>query len=136
VLCDLALPPYPFKTESADEIHAYDVLEHLGQQGDWRAFFAQFAECWRILKPGGFLAATCPSYRSANAWGDPSHRRVITKETLAFLSQAEYAKQVGVTPMTDFRPWYAADFEPRYLDEGADTLVFVLEAVKPARGAA
>lgn len=136
VVCDLEFPPYPFDTESADEIHAYDVLEHLGQQGDWRTFFAQFSECWRILKPGGFLAAICPSYRASNAWGDPSHRRVFTQETLCFLSQAEYARQVGVTAMSDFRPWYAADFEPCYVQETEQTLIFVLAAIKPARVAA
>jgi SAM-dependent methyltransferase len=136
VMCDLEFPPYPFEDDSADEIHAYDVLEHLGQQGDWRAFLAQFADCWRILKPGGFLAAICPSYTSPNAWGDPSHRRVLTPQSLSFLSQAEYAKQVGVTAMTDFRPWYAADYEPFFVEQGADAFVFVLEAIKPARRAA
>ena len=137
VLADLEHPPYPFATDSADEIHAYEVLEHLGDQGDWRTFFAQFSECWRILKPGGFLAATCPRQGSPWVWGDPSHRRQISRESLTFLSQAEYAKQVGVTAMSDFRPWYAADFDlvcAENLD--ADSFGFVLQAVKPARVAA
>ena len=29
----------PFKDDSFDEIHAYEVLEHVGTQGDWRFFF-------------------------------------------------------------------------------------------------
>jgi SAM-dependent methyltransferase len=133
VVHDLEQLPYPFASDSIDEIHAYEVLEHLGAQGDWRAFFAQFSEFWRLLKPGGFLAATCPSYRSAWAWGDPSHRRVFTAGTLAFLDQGAYQRQVGLTAMSDFRPWYHADFERLYVEETDEQLSFVLQAVKPAR---
>jgi SAM-dependent methyltransferase len=133
VVHDLEQLPYPFASDSMDEIHAYEVLEHIGQQGDWRTFFAQFSELWRILTPGGFLAGTCPSYQSAWAWGDPSHRRVITAGTLVFLNQAEYARQIGVTAMSDFRPWYHADFEPAHIEETSESLTFILQAIKPAR---
>lgn len=113
-----------------DEIHAYEVLEHCGSQGDYRLLFSQFAEFWRILKPGGYLFATCPAWHSPWAWGDPSHSRVLTVGTLAFLSQAEYAMQVGVTPMSDFRSFYKADFRPIMADENTDSLLFVLQALK------
>ncbi len=36
-----------------DEIHAYEVLEHVGTQGDYKRFFWQFGQFWRILKPDG-----------------------------------------------------------------------------------
>ena len=65
VIHDLERVPWPFDDDSFDEVHAYEVLEHLGQQGDWRSFFDLFAEIWRVLKPDGFLAATCPSCASA-----------------------------------------------------------------------
>jgi SAM-dependent methyltransferase len=111
IVHDLEDLPYPFPDNTFSEIHAYEVLEHLGRQGDWKGFFAQFSELWRILKPDGVLAATCPSYRSMWAWGDPSHTRVLTSGTLVFLSQAQYALQVGKTAMSDFRFCYRADFE-------------------------
>lgn len=145
VLHDLEVLPYPFEDNTFDEIHAYEVLEHLGSLGDWRAFFSQFTELWRILKPGGFLAATCPSYRSLWAFGDPSHRRVINSGTLSFLDQVEYQRQIdervdkGEDPlaMSDFRHWFKADFEVAWLDLHAETtggtFSFVLQAVKPAR---
>lgn len=140
VVHDLEQLPYPFEADTFSEIHAYEVLEHLGQQGDFKAFFAQFEELWRILKPGGFLAATCPSWRSMWAWGDPSHRRVITSGSLVFLDREQYRKQVdGIggqrTAMSDFRFCYRGDFRlvPGSLIEDQDKLVFVLEAMKPAR---
>jgi hypothetical protein len=86
------------------------VLEHTGQQGDYKFFFAQFEDFARILRPGGFLLATTPTFNSRWCWGDPSHKRVITQETLTFLSQEQYAQQVGVTSMSDFRYIYKADF--------------------------
>lgn len=109
VIHNLAALPYPFPDHSFDEIHAYEVMEHVGQQGDWPFFFAQFTELYRIAKPGGHLCMTFPHHTSPWAWGDPGHTRVLSIEALTFLDQSSYA-QVGKTPMTDYRPWYAADW--------------------------
>lgn len=137
VVHDLSVLPWPFEDETFDEVHAYEVLEHFGQQGDWRAFFAHFGELYRILKPGGYLAVTCPSYRSVWAWGDPSHTRVITSGSLVFLDQEQYQKQVGVTAMSDFRFAWRGDFRAAWVDmrgeASGDGLSFVLQAVKPSR---
>lgn len=113
-----------------DEIHAYEVLEHTGQQGDYAFFFKQFTEFHRILKPGGFFFGTCPAWYSAAAWGDPSHTRVLTAMTLSFLSQQEYAEQVGKTQMSDFRYLYKADFRGIYVHEKTESLLFALQAIK------
>lgn len=133
VVHDLECFPYPFPDDTFDSIHAYEVLEHLGQQGDYRAFFEQFSELWRILKPGGFLVGTCPSWKSMWAWGDPSHRRVLTSGTLVFLDQEQYRLQVGRTPMSDFRHIYRADFLPCWAHEDDATFAFIIQAVKPSR---
>ena len=122
-----------FEDEEFDEVHAYEVLEHLGPQGDFWLFFHQFSEIWRILKPGGHFAATVPSRDSPWAWGDPSHTRIILPETLTFLIQPEYTKQVGKTSMSDFRDIYKADFDPVYIKNEAGTFCFVLKAIKPSR---
>jgi SAM-dependent methyltransferase len=137
VVHDLNVFPWPFEDETFDEVHAYEVLEHLGQQGDWRRFFRDFSEVYRILKPGGYLAATTPSYKSMWAWGDPSHTRVITSGSLVFLDQDQYRQQVGKTAMSDFRFCYKADFRAVSVDmqgeEDASGFGFVLQAVKPSR---
>lgn len=146
VLHDLEKLPYPFDDDSFDEVHAYEVLEHTGQQGDWRFFFAQFSELWRVLKPGGYLAATCPDYRSMWALGDPSHKRVLCSGSLVFLDQLQYRQQIDGEPrpdgtiqrtaMSDFRFCYSADFTPACREawrEDGSNFVFVLRAVKPSR---
>src|SRR5262245_56615220 len=50
----------PFPDDTFDEVHAYEFLEHLGRQGDWRGFFSDFTEIYRVLKPNGFLCASTP----------------------------------------------------------------------------
>src|SRR3546814_6014455 len=83
-----------------DEVHAYEVLEHLGSQGDFRSFFAHFGEIYRALKDGGILFATVPAWDSVWAWADPSHRRVIAPETLVFLDQTQYREDRKSTRLT------------------------------------
>lgn len=132
VVHDLEIIPLPFKDNEFDEIHAYEVLEHTGNQGDYKFFFNQFTDFWRILKPDGFLCATVPKWDSIWAWGDPSHKRIINQGTLVFLSQDDYKKQIdgGVSPMTDFRYIYKADFKTVYYRDVGEKLQFVLQAIK------
>lgn len=133
VVWDLTQVPLPFKNNEFDEIHAYDVLEHTGQQGDYKFFFAQWSDFWRILKPNGLFFAKCPNWQSNWAWGDPSHTRVIVPDQLVFLKQPEYTKQVGKSPMSDFRYLYKADFEDEYLNMDKEYFYFILKAIKPSR---
>ena len=130
VLHDLEETPYPFEDDTFDEIHAYEVLEHLGKQGDWKAFFDQFAEFHRILKPGGLLLATTPMWDSLWAWSDPSHTRIISVGSVQFLSQKKYEAGVGNTAMTDFRHYWKRDFDVVHTEEKGGTFIFGLQAVK------
>lgn len=127
IVWDLNVTPWPIPDNEYDEVHAYEVLEHLGKQGDAKAFFDHFSEIWRILKPGGQLFASCPLWDSPWAWGDPSHTRIITKHSLVFLCQEEYEKQVGKTAMSDFRSIYKRNFKILATQEANDVLAFVLE---------
>ncbi len=81
------------------------------------------------LKPGGFFIASVPMWDSPWAWGDPGHTRVIPKEALIFLNQAEYA-QLGKTPMTDYRSVWTGNFEVMAAHETEHALAFVLKAIK------
>jgi hypothetical protein len=127
VLHDLNVVPWPFENESFNEIHAYEVFEHLGKQGDFKSFFDHFYECWRLLKPLGVLCGTVPALNSRWLWGDPGHTRAISEESLTFLSMSEYDKQVGVTPMTDYRWYWKGDFNFIWKDYCNEKFYFVLE---------
>jgi SAM-dependent methyltransferase len=127
---------YELEGDYWDEIHAYEVLEHLGRQGDALSFFAHFSEIWRLLKPGGHLLASVPSKRSGFFWGDPSHSRAILPESLVFLDQNEYVKQCDgpvPTAMSDFRSIYKADFRQVEAHDSGTNFYFILQAVKPSR---
>ena len=130
ILHDLDVFPYPFEADTFDEIHAIEVLEHCGHQGDVRYFFDQFNEFYRILKPGGLFVATVPMWDSPWAWSDPGHRRVITRYSLVFLSDYEYEQQVGKTPMADYRRMKRCNFEVQAATESEHQLGFILKALK------
>ena len=122
--------PWPFENNTFAEVHAYEVLEHLGKQGDFISFFDHFYEIWRILKPDGRLLATVPKWDSTWAWGDPGHTRIINEGSLVFLSQRAYQDQLGKTPMTDYRGYWKGDFKAEYVQHHGDTLAFILQAIK------
>ncbi len=134
IVHDISVLPLPFEDNSADEILAFEVMEHVGQQGDWRFFFDQWSDIWRILKPGGVFLGTSPHWSSAWAFGDPGHTRIVGAEQLTFLSQPNYTAQVGITPMTDYRFIYKADFDLIHsCQNAAGQYEYGLRAVKPSR---
>ena len=69
VVHDLDITPYPFKTNSVDEIHFYHVLEHLHNP------MQKLEEIHRILKPGGVLYMRVPHFSSMGAFTDITHVR-------------------------------------------------------------
>ena len=129
VVWDLNNLPLPFEDNSFDEIHAYEVLEHCGMQGDWRFFFNQFADFWRILKPGGHICASTPMWDHEWAWADPGHTRIIAPKTLMFLEQ-EFYKNPGNSVASDYRPVYQADFRMKAMQEKDQQFFFILQAIK------
>jgi len=130
LVLDLNTNELPFADSLFDEIHMYEVLEHLGTQGDYNHFFAFFSEVARVLKPNGLFIASVPAPNTPWVWGDPGHTRAITPECLIFLDQEEYEVQVGKTPMTDYRGIYKAHLKRVLLQEKDGTFYFVLKNYK------
>ena len=94
----------PVKRETFDEIHAYQVMEHYGRQGNFKSFFRGMRELWRILKPGGWLIGASPLHSAMWAWGDPGHTRVITRGTFVYLTRKMY-ETLGDGPQSDYRQY-------------------------------
>lgn len=112
---DLENRPLPFEDESFDEIAAYDVLEHLGKQGDWRGYFDEFAEYWRLLKPNGLFAALVPI--GLDALADPGHTRFFWTNHFFMLSQQWYADSLKEGKrVTDYRWYWKRDFYPEVIN--------------------
>ena len=111
VVWDLNNHPLPFKDKEFNEIHAYDVLEHLGRQGDYKFFFREWNEYYRILKEHGYFICSVPWGDSYWIWGDPGHTRHISPGTFIFLNQDDYKLNEELkTQMTDYRNIYKGDF--------------------------
>ncbi len=109
VVWDLTKYPWPVGSDEFDEVHAYELLEHLTYHGDFVAFFQLWREIWRVTKPGGFVCGTTPWWESIWAFGDPGHRMVYNDKLFWYLGQANYA-EVGKTTMTDYRTWWPAPY--------------------------
>ena len=84
IITDLATFPWPIVGETFDEAMCHQFIEHLPTGGSVPGddpFFRFFDEVWRILKPGGTFAFDVPHYRSVDAVGDPTHRRLFDVRT-------------------------------------------------------
>ena len=130
---DLDVLPYPWADNSFDEIHAYEVLEHTGSQGDAKFFFAQFAELYRMLKPGGYLACTVPAWDSQVAWCMPDHKRVIAEGSIAILDHRYYAdlgKPSGIAKADYRKQLGTTNFQTIAHKIEGDNFGFVLKAMK------
>ena len=90
---DLRRTPWPLPSDAFDEVHAYDVIEHLADA------IAAMEEIHRVCKPGARVHITVPHFSSANAFTDLTHQHQFSRfsfdyfrseHTLAFYSRARF----------------------------------------------
>lgn len=119
------LRPLPFHDGTFDEIHAYDVLEHWGRQGDWQSWFCEAAEYRRLLKDGGLLCAIVPVGEDALA--DPGHCRFFQRNWFGFLNQKFYEENLAKgAQVTDYRWYWKLNFDIVHCEERSNHLAVVL----------
>ncbi len=78
---DLDVFPYPFDSNSADEIFMDNVLEHLED------IPRVMGELHRILKAGGKLKIIVPYAKSDWAFQDPTHKHFFTEVSMNYFSE-------------------------------------------------
>lgn len=102
---NLAYLPWPWQDNSVDGIHCSHVLEHFFNQEMF------IKECYRILKPGGFLRLCVPHPSSITAVGCMGHYRTYSYGTLKdYLSRDFYMFKKALFKTTEQKLnwWYEA----------------------------
>jgi SAM-dependent methyltransferase len=98
---DIVKDGIPFPDNSFDYVTAYDFIEHIPRIAytpDQRyPFIEVMNEIFRVLKPGGKFFSHTPAYPKAEAFQDPTHVNIITKDTfrLYFDHQRILARMYG-----------------------------------------
>jgi ubiquinone/menaquinone biosynthesis C-methylase UbiE len=82
ILVNLETGTIPIDDNSVEEVRAYHILEHIGE-----GFFKLMQELYRVCKDGAIIDIHVPHHRSETFYGDPSHVRFITLESLRQFSK-------------------------------------------------
>lgn len=112
--------PWPFESDSVDEIYSSHYFEHIPHSvpnflGD--GFIQTLVECHRVLRVGGWLVIKTP-YWNNRAWveGDPTHTRAIRPQNFRYVSPtpgkyglAAYVPGVAL----ELESWRVTGWEPR-----------------------
>lgn len=88
--------PWPFDSDSVDEMHSSHFLEHLdaayhrgvaGYPGGRVDVLYRFLdEAYRVAKDGCVLTVQWPALKSVRAFQDPTHRRFVPAEGITYWS--------------------------------------------------
>ncbi len=78
IRADLNRLPYPFQSNTFDQILCKDILEHLDN------FVGVMEEIYRITKPGGTIYVHAPFASSPDLYADPTHRRGFVSKSFDY----------------------------------------------------
>ena len=85
LLVDLNKPDWFVNIIDADEICAYNVIEHLAELDNF------FVNAYKALNLHGKLKITVPCVFHENAFNDPSHVNYFTPKTFLFFSNNDFS---------------------------------------------
>ncbi len=89
---------WDFEDDSADEIKAKDLIEHLPSHDRYynNSIILFIEECHRILKPGGLLWIQTPGWDADFLWIDPTHVRGFDRRSFdIFDPDTDFGKSTG-----------------------------------------
>jgi predicted SAM-dependent methyltransferase len=79
--------PWPFESDSVDEIQMSHVLEHLGQSP--QIYLEVIQELYRICRTGATITIHVPHPRHDSYLCDPTHVRPILPESFQLFNKAQ-----------------------------------------------
>jgi ubiquinone/menaquinone biosynthesis C-methylase UbiE len=97
--CNVVLEKLPFDDSTFDSVSAYDFLEHIPRFAIINAntqfpFITFMNEAHRVLKPGGVFYAITPFYPREEAFVDPTHINIITKNTHHYFTAPKHSARM------------------------------------------
>ncbi len=92
IVCDLA-KGMPFKTDSVDEVTAFDFLEHISLGKT----IGVIEEIWRVLTPGGIFESFTPDAEyGQGAFQDPTHLSFWVENSWKYFSESIYRELYNI----------------------------------------
>jgi SAM-dependent methyltransferase len=123
VLHDLEVIPWPFESNSVDNIVLSHVLEHLGQEPS--TFIKILKELYRIAKDGCFVHIDVPCPKSRYYLSDPTHVRPITPDLFDLFDKKQNKFYTGYnSAMSQLGIEYDVDFEVVKVDLTVDKVIY------------
>lgn len=109
---DLEQFPWPWASNTVDEVLASHVLEHLGHTPG--VFIGVMKELYRVCRGGAHVRIIVPHPRHDDFLSDPTHVRPVTPMTLALFSRRQNMKWVEKNGSnTTLALYHGVDFETR-----------------------
>ncbi len=120
---DLA-EPWPWNSDSVDEIRAWDIIEHLPDK------VRTMNEMWRVLRPGATAEIAVPTTDGPGAFQDPTHVSFWNRRSFLYYEHGNpyrerFARSYGIEARFRVRS------ERTESSVDGPRLHIVLEAVKP-----
>lgn len=109
IVCDLSLG-IPLEDNYADEIRAYDFIEHMPDK------IKIMNEIFRVAKPGCRIDIFVPSTDGRGAWQDPDHRTYWNQNSFHYYTGLFEILSLSTT------------------EKGADQVCHVKAILKPKKG--
>lgn len=128
MIMDLNKTPYPFDTNSIDEIKAKDFIEHFS----FRRTKAIVSEWFRILKQGGKMYIQCPDLEAITTKVVMDKKRTYEEMSYWVYGGQEYPQnlhQAGFTNLTLTRLLESAGFKVESVknDGGTNLICWVVK---------
>jgi ubiquinone/menaquinone biosynthesis C-methylase UbiE len=107
---DMEIFPWPFESDSVDEVVFNHSLEHMGAAAD--DFLHIMKELYRVCKGEALVRINVPHPRHDNFIGDPTHVRIVSPQVLnLFSKKLNHSWRERGLPNTPLALYTDVDFE-------------------------